>query len=304
MKLRFVTADVFTDVPFGGNPLAVFPDARGIDAAMMQRIAREMSLSETTFVLPAEDPRHTRRVRIFTPASELPFAGHPTVGTACVLAALGEIGDATSIVFEEAAGPVPVSIRREGTRLAATLTAPRVPVYVGTPPPAAALAEMLGLDPAEVLDGDDRPAIVSTAVPFLVVPLRDRAALGRARLGLDRWERLLGGAGVNEVYPVTRDAAPGFDLQVRMFAPAIGIVEDPATGSAASAVVRWLAEREKLDGRTLRWVLSQGTEMGRPSRLDVEADTADGELTAVRVGGATVLMSRGEMDVPQRSFAS
>jgi trans-2,3-dihydro-3-hydroxyanthranilate isomerase len=298
MKLSFVTADVFADAPFGGNPLAVFPHADGLPTPLMQQIAREMSLSETVFVVPPEDARHTRRLRIFTPAMELPFAGHPTVGTACVLDALGELGGAREIVFEEGVGPVSVSLERE-PRLSATLTAARLPELFEPPVGGPAIAELLGLDEADVVVQGDRPRVASCGVPFLVVPLVDANALGRARLRLDVWERLLAGRPGEHVYPVTRQTGD-CDLRVRMFAPAMGIVEDPATGAAASAVAGWLPEGDgRRDGK-VEYVLAQGQEIGRPSRLivTVERARAHGPITAVKVGGTTVLMSRGELEVP------
>jgi trans-2,3-dihydro-3-hydroxyanthranilate isomerase len=308
MRYRFLTADVFTDRPFGGNPLAVFPDARGIPGERMQQIAREFNLSETVFVLPPEDPAHTRKLRIFAPASELPFAGHPTVGTAFVLGAIGEVpltGGETRIVFEEGVGPVPVMIRAEGGKPVFTqLTAAKLP-EVGPPPPTIAeLAQILSLEPADLLDGEDasedRPEAVSCGVAFLYIPLRNRDAVRRARLRADRWEALLAGYWAQEVYVFARDPElPGSHLRSRMFAPRMGIVEDPATGAATASFGGYLASRAPERDGTLRWVIEQGFEMGRPSLLHLEADKQDGRITAVRVGGASVLMSEGWMEVPE-----
>src|SRR4051812_13054056 len=179
MAARFVTADVFTDRTFGGNQLAVFPDARGIDPGLMPRIAREFNFSETTFVLPPTDPANTARVRIFTPGGELPFAGHPTVGTAHVLASLGIVrltGDSTKIVFEEGAGPVPVTISsRDGKPTFAQLTAAKLPETGRTPPSREILARMLSLEPGALRPDPFTPQTVSCGVPFLFVPLVDRA---------------------------------------------------------------------------------------------------------------------------------
>src|SRR3954464_14241907 len=191
MRARFVTADVFTDRTFGGNQLAVFPDASAIPVDLMQPIAREFNFSETTFVLPPDDRANTARVRIFTPGGELPFAGHPTVGTAHVLAATGAIGlsgDLTRIVFEEGAGPVPVSIRATGGKpVFAQLTSAKLP-EVGPPPPSIArLAEMLSLQPSDLRGGSYQPESVSCGVPFLFVPVTDRAAVGRSRIKVDLW---------------------------------------------------------------------------------------------------------------------
>jgi trans-2,3-dihydro-3-hydroxyanthranilate isomerase len=301
MRYRFLTADVFTDRPFGGNPLAVFPDARGISPERMQQVARELNLSETVFVLPPEDLGHTRRLRIFTPGMELPFAGHPTVGTALILAWLGEVpltGEETRIVFEEGVGPVPVAIRAaDGKAVFAQLSASQLP-ELRSAPSAPELAEMLSLDPDDILTGGDSPQAVSCGVAFLFIPLRDRDALRRARVRLDRWETLLAHSWAPHVYVFTRDhELPETDLRVRMFAPAMGIAEDPATGAAAAAFGGYLGSRSSEDG-TLRWTLEQGFEMGRPSLLHLEVDRAGGEITAVRVGGGAVLMSEGTMDIP------
>src|ERR1044071_608243 len=197
MSGRYITADVFTNQRFGGNQLAVFPDASGIAPDLMPHIAREFNYSETTFVLPPADPKHTAKVRIFTPGGELQFAGHPTIGTAHVLAAIGAIpmtGAETKIVFEEGAGPVPVTIRTTNGRPEfAQLTAAKLP-EVGPPPPSSkTLAAMLSLSPDEMAGGDMHPQAVSCGTPFLLVPLRDRAAVSRSRIKLDLWESALSG---------------------------------------------------------------------------------------------------------------
>lgn len=303
MRYRYLTADVFTDRPFGGNPLAVFPEARGLSPERMQQIARELNLSETVFVLPPDDPRHTRRLRIFTPGMELPFAGHPTVGTAHILAAIGEIpltADTTRIVFEEGVGPVPVSIRADGgAPVFAQLTSAQLPEQGPPAPPASELAALLSLEPDDLVDGEDRAEPWSCGVRFLFVPVRSRDALGRARLRLDLWERMLAGAWAPHLYVVCREPErPGSSLRSRMFAPAMGIVEDPATGGAVSALGGWIAARETEWNGTLRHIVEQGFEMGRPSLLHLEIDLQDGAVTAVRVGGSTVLMSEGWMQVP------
>ena len=300
----YFTADVFTDQPFGGNQLAVFPDARGIPERRLLDVTREFNYSETTFVYPPERPENTRRVRIFTPAGEIPFAGHPTVGTAHGLAAIGDIpltGETTRIVFEEQVGLVPVSIRAaEGKPVFAQLTAAKLP-DVGPPPPSRqALAAVLGLDPADLLDDAWAPEALSVGLPFHYVPLRDRAAVARARVKLDAWERTLAGGWAPELFVFAAGGErAGTDFRARMFAPGINIPEDPATGSACAALAGYLAPRDprrSQDG-TLRWVVEQGFEMGRPSILTVEADMAKGALAAVRVGGATVMMSRGTMEI-------
>ncbi|MDB4886502.1 MAG: phenazine biosynthesis protein PhzF family [Gemmatimonadetes bacterium] len=301
-RYRYHTADVFTDQPFGGNQLAVFPDARGIPEHRLLDVTREFNYSETTFVFPADDAAHTRRVRIFTPGGEVPFAGHPTVGTAHVLAATGEIalsGDTTRIVLEEKVGPVPVTIRsRAGMPEFCQLSVAMLP-QVGPPPPASdALAAVLGLDVADLLGGAWAPQSLSCGLPFLFIPVRDRAAVARARVRLDAWESTLAGTWAPEIFVFAREGErPGSDLRARMFAPGISVPEDPATGSANAALAGYLAARDPRRDGTLRWRVEQGFEMGRPSILDVEADVAAGDVTAVRVGGASVLVCSGEMEI-------
>ena len=304
MRCRFITADVFTSRPLEGNPLAVFPDARGMSDQLMQRIAREFNLSETVFVLPPDEPQNTRCLRIFTPKAELPFAGHPTVGAAYVLAALGEIpltGPETRIVFEEGVGPVPVLIRsEEGRPVFTQLTAAKLPEQGPTPPEAAELAEMLSLAPDDVLsEGEDYPQGFSCGGPFLFIPLRSRDALRRARLRMDVWEEILLGGWAREVFVMCREPElPGSHIRARMFAAELGIGEDPATGSAVSALGGYLGIRAPETDGTLSWIVEQGFEMGRPSLLHLEVDKQGGEITAVRVGGSSVLVSEGTIALP------
>jgi trans-2,3-dihydro-3-hydroxyanthranilate isomerase len=302
MRVRYLTCDVFTDRRFGGNQLAVFPDARAIDPALMPAIAREFNFSETTFVLPPEAPVHTRRVRIFTPGGELGFAGHPTVGTAHALAAIGDIaltGAETRIVFEEGVGPVPVTIRAErGTPTFAQLSVARLP-EVGPPPPdRAALAAMLSLATDDLADPATPPEAVSCGTPFLFVPLRDLGAVARARVRGDLWSATLAGYWTDKVMVFARGGErPGSDLHARMFAPGIGVPEDPATGSAVVGLGGYLASRDERSDGTLRWRVEQGFEMGRPSILELEVDRRGGEITAVRVGGGTVMVCEGTMEL-------
>ena len=302
MRYRFITADVFTDRIFGGNPLAVLPDARALGSGQMQSIAREFNLSETVFVLPPDDPAHDRKLRIFTPAQEVPFAGHPTVGSALVLAATGAIelaGETTRITFEEPAGPVPVTIRAPGGKASfAELTAPVAPELHPAPAPDA-IAAMLSLTPADLRTDAGLPEFASCGFPLLIVELADAAALGRARLDHAIWRELLADAWTKEVYLVTRDAAGAdADFRVRMFAPAAGIEEDPATGGAAAAFGGWLGLREAPADGTQHHVIAQGLEIGRPSRLEVEVEKRAGQVAAVRVGGGAVLVSEGTIEAP------
>lgn len=302
MRHAFVTADVFTDRAFGGNPLAVFPDARGIDPGHMQAIANEFNLSETVFVLPPDEAAHTARLRIFTPVAELPFAGHPTLGTAHVLAVTGVVplaGDETGIVFEEGVGPVPVTIRaRAGKPVFCELSAAQMPEFGPAPPPAAEIARALSLDPGD-LAIEMPPRAVSCGVPFLFVPVVDRRALARARISHDAWRTSLEDYWAPDVFVLALDPElPGSTLRARMFAPAKGVAEDPATGSAAAALAGYLGAQPLESDGTLRWTIEQGFEMGRPSILDVEAERQGGAITSIRVGGGTVVVSTGEMEVP------
>lgn len=307
MRYRFVTADVFTDQPFGGNPLAVFLDGRGLSTRTMQRVAREMNLSETVFVLPPDDIQNTRCLRIFTPAAELPFAGHPTVGTAFVLAALGELPrfsaapgevstqetEETRIIFEEGVGPVPVAIRmKEGKPVFAQLSVAKLPEPGAAPPATADVAAMLSLRPEDVLDdGRDFPQAFSCGNEFLFVPLRDLDAVRRARLRAD-----LGAA--HEVFLFAYGGElPGSDLHGRMFAPSLGVGEDPATGSAVAALGGYLGTRAREADGTLSWTVEQGFEIGRQSLLYLEVDKRGGEIAAVRVGGSAVLMGEGTLEI-------
>jgi trans-2,3-dihydro-3-hydroxyanthranilate isomerase len=295
----FYTADVFTDTRFGGNQLGVLPDARGLTTEQMLAITREFNYSESTFVFPPENPKHTRRIRIFTPGGEVPFAGHPTVGTAHVLAEIGEIpltGDETRIVLEEGVGPVPVTIRsRNGKPEFAQLSVAMLPKVSAPTISRETLASMLSLEPNDVLADEYAPQGVSCGLPFLMVPLRDRNAVARSRLRLDQWEAALQGTEHEMIMVFAADAErPGSDMRARMYGPSVNVIEDPATGSACACLAGYLAARTPRDG-TLRWVVEQGFEMGRPSIIEIEADKSGGVITAVRVGGKTVLVMKGEL---------
>lgn len=300
---RYLTADVFTSTPFGGNQLAVLPDARGLSAEQMHSITREFNYSESTFVLPPDDPSHTRRVRIFTPGGEVPFAGHPTVGTAHVLAAIGEIplmGESTQIVFEENVGPVPVRIRaRDGRPVFCELSVAKLPEVSPPLPSREALAPMLSLAVDDLLDGAFHPQGVSCGLPFSFVPVRNRDAVRRAKLRLHIWEETLASLPHHMVMVFAMDAEErGHDVRARMFGPGSEVPEDPATGSACAALGGYLGARDARRDGTLRWIVEQGYEMGRPSILSIETDKTGGAITAVRVGGNTVMMCEGMIGVP------
>lgn len=294
-EYRFFTADVFTDRMFGGNQLAVFTDGRGLGDEAMQQIAREMNLSETVFVFPPETANGTKRLRIFTPGCELPFAGHPTIGTAFVLASIGEIqlsSNPTRIVVEEGVGPVRVSIQSaNGQPKSAQLSVAKLPEEGPAAPSAEKLAAVLSLQASQVMDGERRPRSFSCGVPFLFVAVRNLAALAAAKVNVGAWEEHLRGYPATEMYVLTEEA-DDVDVRARMFAPLFGIPEDPATGAAAAALAGYLAPPGAENGM-LRWTVRQGVEMGRPSTLHVEADVNDGKVSAVRVGGSSVMVGEG-----------
>lgn len=289
---RFVTVDVFTEQRFGGNPLAVFPDARGLSDGEMQALAAEFNLSETTFVLPAADPHNTARVRIFNRTAEMAFAGHPNVGTAYVLAR--EAADAPrSLRFEEPAGLVEVTVERDeaGRVIGADVAAPQ-PLTLGEPLPVADIAACAGLPVAAVLTGHHPPLPASLGNPFVIAEVApealagavpDLAAFRRARAArADLGTRL-------SLYVYAR--GEGTALRARMFAPLAGTWEDAATGSAASPLAALLLSLgDAPDGA---WQVTQGVEMGRPSLLAVSARRAPDGIRAT-VGGRCVPVLRGE----------
>ncbi|MEK6806250.1 MAG: PhzF family phenazine biosynthesis protein [Pseudomonadota bacterium] len=297
MKLRFHTLDVFTEQRFGGNPLAVVLEADALTPAQMQQIAREFNLSETVFVQKATRKEALVRARIFTPAKELPFAGHPTVGTACLLAQLGFVPDASEIamVLEEGVGPVSVTVRRATSRpLFAQLTTAKLPEFGPPAPSAAELAAMLGLAAEDIEVTSEKPRMTSCGLPYVLAPLHEAAALSRIAFDVARWKPLLSAAWADHVLAYHRD---GEQVRARMFAPGSGVFEDPATGSAAVALAGALASESPLREGTLRWTIEQGVDMGRPSLLYAEAEKKAGEVVAVRVGGYAVNVLSGEIEL-------
>lgn len=301
MTLTYETVDVFTDTAFGGNPLAVVFGAEGLSKAAMQAIAREFNYSETTFVLPPRNPAHTACVRIFTPSTEVPFAGHPNVGTATVLAWRGSVfgrpvGEA--VLFEEAAGLVPVTILRNGGRpVGATLTAPQPFRRLATAD-VTEVAACLGLRPVQIREDRHPPLVGTVGLPFVLVELADRAALEAAQPVVAAMLTSPSVAPVKDIHCYLRcDAGDEVDIRARMFAPLDGVAEDPATGSANAALIGLLAELDGPDDGTLALRIAQGVEMGRPSLLLAEADRAAGVTVAIRIGGRCVAMRRGEFVV-------
>jgi trans-2,3-dihydro-3-hydroxyanthranilate isomerase len=301
MRYRYYTCDVFTDRRFGGNPLAVLPEAEGLSGEQMHRITHEFNYAETTFVLPPDDPAHARRVRIFTPAAEIPFAGHPNVGTAFVLAAIGALAtdrETVEVVFEEVAGPVPVAIRCEGGRpVYCELRAPQ-PLALGSTPPVDLVAASVGLPREAILTTTHPPRVGSAGLPFLLVELRDRAALAEARVRDEPHATLVRGSGAEGIHLYTRDAAtPGLDLRARMYAPLHGVAEDPATGSANLALAGLLATCAPEPDGAFAWRIGQGIEMGRASLLEASAVKAGGRVETLKIGGRSVLVCEGWIDV-------
>jgi trans-2,3-dihydro-3-hydroxyanthranilate isomerase len=294
-KRRFVTVDVFTEQRFGGNPLAVILDAVGLATEQMQAIASEFRYSETSFVLPGRDPRHAAQVRIFTSTREVPFAGHPNIGTAVVLARAAEAAGAPlseRFIFEESAGLVPVRLLRSGTALAgAELTAPE-PLSVGASVTPAAAAACLCVAPDDIELARHAPQVLSVGLAFLVVELRTRAALVRARPDAAAPEHVLPAIGTDSVYAYVRDRDAGH-LHARMFAPLDACPEDPATGSAAGATIALLASLSPEPDAEQSWHIEQGVDMGRPSRILGRTEMRGGLLQAVHIAGNAVQVMSG-----------
>jgi trans-2,3-dihydro-3-hydroxyanthranilate isomerase len=294
VKYRYYICDVFTETRFGGNQLAVLPRANGLSAEQMQQIAREFNFSETTFVFPPK-AGHTRHVRIFTPVKELPFAGHPNVGTAFVLASIGEFGEIKSsltVTFEEEAGLVGVSIQESDGRIASCeLTAPQS-LSFGKTLPVQLVAAAVSIEDKEIVTKTHGPQVASVGLGFIMVELRDRSVLERARINMSGFEALAAQGVMPDVYLYTR-ASDDFDIRARMFAPLSGVPEDPATGSANCAVAGLLAHYSPQPNGTFSWRIAQGVEMGRPSILIARAEKVDDVVQTTRIGGAAVLVSEG-----------
>jgi trans-2,3-dihydro-3-hydroxyanthranilate isomerase len=296
MQRRYITVDVFTDRAFGGNPLAVVLDAGGLSTAQMQAIASEFNYSETTFVLPPRDGTHDAQVRIFTVNSEIPFAGHPNVGTAFVLATLAS-RPPPRFLFEEVAGLVPVDIlNKDGKPVGAELTAPQALKKLTSFSPTDAAA-CVSLSAAEIRTDRHVPQIVSVGMAFLVAELASRDALRRAKPEPLAFPRVVSTDGAVGVYIYTRDVPPAekpCDLQARMFFPGSGgLSEDPATGSATVAAAALLADLSGEREGELKLRVGQGVDMGRPSLLLTRVRKANGAVASAHVGGACVQMMEG-----------
>ncbi len=298
--LAYLHYDVFTSVPLLGNQLAVFPDGSGLDAGLMQRLAREMNFSESTFVLPSETPGTDVRMRIFTPAAEMPMAGHPTIGTTFALADAGTIpAGAPRFVFGLNVGPTPVDLEWDGPRLRFAWMTQQAPIFDEPVADRAGVAGALGLREADLVPGLPVQA-VSCGVPFLFVALRDRATVDRAISDAAAFGRLAASVGVRlPIFLFARlpDGEPA-TVHSRMFAPELGITEDPATGGASGPLGCYLVRHGLVHGEAARRILShQGVAMGRASEIHIEI-TGDAEaITRVRVGGRAVRVGRGELDL-------
>lgn len=297
--MRYFHYDVFTDRPFEGNQLAVFPDARGLSAAQMQTLTREMNFSESTFVLPAEAPGTDVRMRIFTPGQELPMAGHPTIGTTFALADEGVIAaDCARFVFGLGVGPTPVELTWHGGRLAFAWMDQRPPETRRPVSSDADIARAAGLDPAAITRTGLPIEEVSCGVAFMLVPVDTRAAVDAAEPDSAAMRRLGsafpgGHVGVLVFSPERVEA--GITAYVRMFAPAQGVAEDPATGSAAGPLGCYFVTHGIAGANGAEMVNLQGVKMGRPSRLHVRIAEANGLITRVQVGGRAVRISVADM---------
>lgn len=303
MALKFHTLDVFTDKRFGGNPLAVVLGADDLSDAQMQAMAREFNLSETVFVQTATRPAHSAKMRIFTPRSEIPFAGHPTVGTAILLAELNapaHNGEKDAlIVLEQGIGTVRVGARlRAGTAAYAEFDAPKLPAAAGVLPPDDVLAAGLGLIPSEVGFENHAPICYAAGHTFAFVPVSSLEAIRRARVNGSHWEKAFEQQGVTGVYVYTRQCEhTSSAFHVRMFAPQMGIPEDPATGSAAVGLAGIVHQFDGLPDGTHKRIIEQGYEMGRPSQIALTLVVTSGKLTTVRIGGSAVRVSEGTIEV-------
>jgi len=293
MRYNFVTLDVFTDKPFGGNQLAVLTDARGLTSEAMQLIAREFDYPETTFVLPPDDPAHARRVRIFTPGGELPFAGHPTVGTACALV-VANLCAPGEFVLEEGVGPVTVSTQRDGLNYAARLRVERAPETTDTVPDARDMAAVVSLQAADVL----QTFAGGMGPKFTYMQLASTELVDAAQLDHHQWRRVLADSWGPSVFIFAGELRDGAKLYGRMFAPSFGIPEDPATGAAAAALVGTAAVKHGGGSGRFALEMVQGVAMGRPSFISASADVADGQVKAIEVGGTSVFIAEGAIEVP------
>src|SRR5438874_1921466 len=302
MKYTFHIVDVFSSRPFGGNQLAVLPDAAGISTEGMQKIAREFNFGETTFVLPKKDSANTCRVRIFTPRTELDFAGAPTIGTACALVMKQHVrpGDPSRLILEETVGPVTVEVAQRNGGFHGTLTlSGKIDAPTGAPSPTD-LAAILSVEPAEV----SQVFFAGVGVPLCFAQLNSNEAVDRAAINRAAWAATLSRACSPHVLCFAGNLQDGGKLYARMWAPALGVEEDNATGSACAALVGAMALQHDFGGTVYRLSIQQGVLMGRRSEMEAQARKSGGLVTSVSVGGATAYIASGEIEVPPFALVS
>jgi len=301
-RYRYLHLDVFTGVRFGGNQLAVFLDARGFSAETMQAVTKEMNFSESTFILPAERPDTDIRMRIFTPGREMPMAGHPTVGSAFALAHAGVIPPGRRRwTFGLNIGPTPVDIDWEGDSPTFVWMTQQAPVFGPIVADVEAAARAIGVGAAAIRSTRLPVQEVSCGVPFVFIPVAARADVDAASPNLDAFNRLCEAAGVDNhaMFVFSREPGPdGATVYSRMFAPGLGVFEDPATGSASGPLGCYLVRHGAVPPDQAATILSlQGVKMGRPSRVHVAIGLDAGEITRVQVGGEAVLVGEGYVEV-------
>jgi trans-2,3-dihydro-3-hydroxyanthranilate isomerase len=301
MRFAYRLLDVFTDRPLSGNPLAVLTEADGLDDATMQAVAREFNLSETVFVVAPRDPVHTARLRIFTPAMELPFAGHPTIGAACLIAqsrAPDMIGrQPLRLVLEERVGPVVCEVYRARGALRASFIAPQAPQLLGAAGESAAIAGALGLSAEEIGFDAHEPVLASAGLPFAFAPVRSLEALNRVR---PDYSAFAGAFALERpaAFVYTRETAdPAHHVQARVFVPGLGAHEDPATGSAACAFAAVAVHFEQPEDGEHTIVIEQGFAIARPSLIDLTMQLFEGALIQTSVGGACAIVGEGTLTI-------
>jgi len=304
MKYTFHIVDVFSSTPFGGNQLAVLPDAAGISTEGMQKIAREFNFGETTFVLPKNDPANTCRVRIFTPRVELNFAGHPSVGTACALVMKQYAGLSAPVrlILEENVGPVTVDVDYRNGAIYGTLTltlTKKIEAPSGAPS-SAELAAVLSVEPAEV----NQVFFAGVGVPFCFAQLTSNEVVDRAAMNRAAWAATLSRAWSPQIFFFAGDLQNGGKLYARMWAPAMGIEEDSATGAACAGLVGAVASKPDFAETDYRLSILQGVSMGRRSEIEAEARKSGSVVTSISVGGAAAYIASGEIDVPPSALES
>jgi trans-2,3-dihydro-3-hydroxyanthranilate isomerase len=301
MRLQFQTVDVFTGQQFLGNPLAVVLNAEALSSGQMQAIAAEFNLAETTFVRPPKDPAHIAEIRIFTPRSEMPFAGHPNVGTAYVLAragvCYGRPVNSDRVIFEEKAGLVPIEILKDGTTIVGARLAAPQPLSIGAEIAGELVASACGISPADIETANHRPCIASCGAPFILAELKTRAALAAARPNGDVFRREVAKHPVVSIMIYTQVDEADIQIRARMFAPHLNIPEDPATGSANVALIGLLAKLRAEANLSLSKTIAQGVEMGRTSILQATAEKQNGVVIGTFVGGRCVPVMSGTIDL-------